>query len=487
MFDFLREKEGKILLLLLALQLLAHLYIGLNWVYQDEENYLTEAWLFSLGRIPHLDYFSGRPPLFSLYIAPILLLSNNSMLAARLGVSIFSLGTTVLVYLLARRLFGNQAGILSSAIFAISSFGYLSFMVLQDPLIAFFVVLAFLIFASNEKGEITKTVACGLALGLQLAIRQNGAFSIVIMALLLAYTYSRDWKFALKHIAALALSSVLPLLAILAFYLALGGLTQFLFNISLMSGGVLFYISGSLLQYPVLVPLIALREFQLFALLIGPWELLKASDPGRKKALLIAVALSLCGLSALFPYPVPHHTLLVLPGLALIVSPFLLKINEKANLQNTVLFGFVFLLLLFLCAKSSWMVFLGSQETHPFIESNPYSKAANYISAHTEPGEKILAYPFVSIYYRTNRLPGSYYQIIEEDMANPEVEARIIKEMKEKPTRYFLYLSPTARGQEFFYKNLSNYVHSKYYVEDAIAGDLDTLFIYRLKNETVNQ
>ncbi|MEW5902485.1 MAG: glycosyltransferase family 39 protein, partial [Acidobacteriota bacterium] len=123
------------LALILAAQLAVHAHIGERAFFADEEGYLSTGWFASQGMLPHRDFFEVRPPLF-IFLVGALLTISKSLLFARLAMALVGMATTVVVFLLANRLFGKNTALLSAAIFALAGPGYGSFMVLPDSSLA---------------------------------------------------------------------------------------------------------------------------------------------------------------------------------------------------------------------------------------------------------------------------------------------------------------------------------------------------------------
>jgi 4-amino-4-deoxy-L-arabinose transferase-like glycosyltransferase len=87
---------------------------------RDEGFYAAVAQQMLDGGIPYRDAFDNKPPMIFVWYALSFLMFGETVWAPRLLVSLLLSGTTLLVYLQGRLLFGRQAGLLAALAFALS-------------------------------------------------------------------------------------------------------------------------------------------------------------------------------------------------------------------------------------------------------------------------------------------------------------------------------------------------------------------------------
>ena len=199
------EREGPeglknaliILFWLLAGVLLRVWQFGWYPLREDEALYSTWARLISSGRDVMLERVAvDKPPFFIYTLARWFDWFGPGDASGRSLNLLVSLITMVLVWLLARRLFGPRAGRWSLAFFALSPFA-ISFAptVYTDPMLTAWIVLA-LLMASWRLG-----LLAGLSLGMAFATKQNALLFIPLI--LLALPLGRFPKMIDKRYSAL--------------------------------------------------------------------------------------------------------------------------------------------------------------------------------------------------------------------------------------------------------------------------------------------
>ena len=87
---------------------------------RDEGFYAAVAQLMLDGGIPYRDAFDNKPPMIFVWYALSFVMFGETVWAPRLLVSLLLSGTTLLVYLQGRLLFGRQAGLVAALAFALS-------------------------------------------------------------------------------------------------------------------------------------------------------------------------------------------------------------------------------------------------------------------------------------------------------------------------------------------------------------------------------
>lgn len=120
-WDYLKQGIIPLLLILIVQALLSARLLWANTAFQDEALYIWAGhlelahWLHSVPAPDFATYFSGAPTVYP----PLAALADNlgGLATARLLSLTFMLGSTVLLYLTARRLFSRRVAIMSAAFF----------------------------------------------------------------------------------------------------------------------------------------------------------------------------------------------------------------------------------------------------------------------------------------------------------------------------------------------------------------------------------
>jgi len=211
----------------LMVVLAAHGFNMFNYPHyeQDEGTYLSSAWAITHGQIMAYPYGYGHPPLAWTQFAAWLQLTGGfftfgtAINSARVLMLLIALGSSFLVYLIARRLTGSHiAGILTMAIFSLSPLS-ITFQreVLLDNFATFWFLLSlYLLVVSNSR--LAYIVPAAISFGIAVLSKE-------VLLILLPATIYVAWlhttKFQRKYVlttfifAVIAICSGFVLLAIL--------------------------------------------------------------------------------------------------------------------------------------------------------------------------------------------------------------------------------------------------------------------------------
>lgn len=143
-----------------------------------------------------------HPPFFTFFVALFIKIFGNSLLSAEYVALLFGVLTIPLVYLLANKLYGWQAGLLSAIIFSFDPMSVIcSQKVWMETTVAFFTVLSvyFFIRALKDKDQ-NQFILSGAASGFAALNKYNGTLptvAFVVYALLFDRALFRNKKFIL--------------------------------------------------------------------------------------------------------------------------------------------------------------------------------------------------------------------------------------------------------------------------------------------------
>jgi 4-amino-4-deoxy-L-arabinose transferase-like glycosyltransferase len=195
------------------------LALNLLWLqpfHHDEALYATWARQISSGTDVWLTHTPvDKPPLFIYLTAGAMKLLGETQTAARL-VSIFSGGlTVVVVFVLARKLYGTPPAIVAAWLVALSPF-----MILFTPTAFTDSLLVLLILASAAAAAYRRAGLAAVFLGLALATKQQALFFIpLILAILVISAYSNRERIRAATMAGLIRFTIALLISLLPLFL----------------------------------------------------------------------------------------------------------------------------------------------------------------------------------------------------------------------------------------------------------------------------
>lgn len=163
---------------------------GLSTDY-DEGVYWQSLRTMAQGHILFSQIFSSQPPFFLLSLYPFYVLFGQTLVAARLGVVVYSLIGVVALYFAARAIAGPWAGVVAAALLAVDPFYLPGSYALQAevPALAFEIAcVAFAAVAIRRSGRWRRIFAClsGVMLGLGVMTKLFDVVALVPAVLYLA-------------------------------------------------------------------------------------------------------------------------------------------------------------------------------------------------------------------------------------------------------------------------------------------------------------
>ncbi len=158
------KKLNSIFLALLAMAVTARLIlIYIRWINPDEGAHLMAARLFIMGYMPIVDY-GARQPIYLFSLVGLIKAFGNSYLFGRLLPLLASVGTGVVLYALAKRLYDQKTGLVAAALFWFAPLPFIwSAVVKTEPLAIFFVCLSVYLFSYSFGDRFLRSGAMLLA------------------------------------------------------------------------------------------------------------------------------------------------------------------------------------------------------------------------------------------------------------------------------------------------------------------------------------
>ena len=161
---------------------------------RDEGEFAYTAQLIMDGVPPYGELYTMKLPGTALAYAAAISLFGETARAIHLGLLIVSALSTVLLFLLARRLMGDLPALLSSAIFALLSLSpqVLGMHAHATHFVVLFALAGLLLVASAvDFGGWWKPLVAGFLLGVGFLMKQNGIFFVLFALAFLAWSLSR--------------------------------------------------------------------------------------------------------------------------------------------------------------------------------------------------------------------------------------------------------------------------------------------------------
>jgi len=193
--------KRKIFLTALVFILLAGFLLRLfpvrrGYHYWDETVYLQHAVVLADESPDVYNEFEFRPPLFSLILGGVFLVSS-SLLSAHLTVAGLSSLAIILVYIIGKELYSRQTAILAAAIYAASPLGIiLSHDILVDPILpVFWLLTAFSLTKALRTDKRAYFVLTGLMAALAVLTKFTSLVIIPAIVTVVLISYFRDSRF----------------------------------------------------------------------------------------------------------------------------------------------------------------------------------------------------------------------------------------------------------------------------------------------------
>ncbi len=400
------------LLLILAAQLMLHATLITALFFPDEAHFFTFTWLTTKGLVIYRDFFDNHPPLIEFIAAIPVRLFGATVPVVRSLSMLSQLGAAVVVFFMARKLYGDRAAVAATTFYAGFEVLYFGFDFTIEPFLALSLPLAaFALIIWQEKKEGGMLALAGIFLGLSLLLKPQS----VVFAALAAFLAWRES--GMKAAVKMAAWALLPVAVVALYFLANGALFQFFFGSFLVSA-------------------LGAHDFAMLYLQPYEWTVLAASMPfaaafaalcakRMRKAELVLLLLFASSLLFAFPRLNLFHFLPAIPALSVMFARVACEPlrGTVKNVRDAVLSILVWAIPMML--MSSVIAFLAMQTVAEDMATGAY------FSARVPPGQTIFTCASVpQTYVYADRLPASYYVSTQQWFMNGESEARIIADLE---------------------------------------------------------
>jgi len=441
--------------LLLALVLAVVVYVRIRLLpvplERDEGEFAYIGQLLIKGISPFAHSYTMKLPGVSMVYAVSMFLFGQTPTGVHLGLLFVNLATVFLVWLLARRLYGQNAALAAGASYALLSLSYsvLGFISHATHFVVFFSLAGFLLLLRYlDSGRTVHLAASGVMFGLALMMKQHAALLFVSALVYLLY---RSWKgtstgrhWLPGQLAILLSGAALPYAVIV--FIALGSgefdnfwfwTVQYAFEYAVgptLSQGM----EDLLANFSAVVnaqPLLWLFAFSGILLL--------CTRHGRRVDRFFILSLLLFSFLALCPGLVfrPHYFILLLPVAALLIGALINSAElALASSQPGSQLELIPLLLLALAVfsglyqeRQQFFSLTPEQVSRANYGSNPFPEAvqiAGYLKEHTTPEDRIAVLGSEpEIFFYADRVSATGFIYMYGLMENQPYAERMQKQM----------------------------------------------------------
>ena len=374
---------------------------------RDEGEYAYVAQVLLQGLPPYQFVYSVKLPGIYAAYAAIVYVFGQSAAGIHLGLLLVNAATTILLFLVGKRVFGGLAALVAACSYALLSVGANVNGVAAHAshfVVLFAIAGMWMLFEALETGKSVLLFCAGMLFGLAFLMKQPGA---VFTAWAVVYLVRRRWRrpmfwgALIGQLAALLIGAALPFAITCLLMLATGEFHNFWFwtfsyvrdyatAVPVKDGILLLSMFGSrIVQSTPGIWLIALIGLSAFA-----WNACARKGSFLTTSLLL---FSFAGTSAGL-YFRPHYFILMLPAISLLAGIAISSATEKLATRGTILRAVPVLLFVVAFGSSLYLqrqvLFQmdpaeASREIYPhnpFVEAVEVSK---YIQAHTRAGDTV--------------------------------------------------------------------------------------------------
>ncbi|MGC2108778.1 MAG: glycosyltransferase family 39 protein [Candidatus Korobacteraceae bacterium] len=441
---------------------------------RDEGEYAYAAQLMLHGVAPYQSLYTMKLPGTFAGYALFFAIFGQSIAGVHLGLLVINAATTLLIFLLGKRLFGPMAGIVSAASYALLStspsvIGFAGhathFVVL--PAVAGVLVLS----SAIERQRSWLYFSSGVLFGLAFLMKQPGILFAVFGAVYLAYgewqISSRNWRSLLTKEIVYAGGVALPFALTCIAMVATGSFGKFWFWIFTYAReyATTIGIGDGLDLLQMMLPKVVLPAFWIWVLAGVGLTAIAWNRVAHERRFFLVAFLFFSGL-AVCPglYFRQHYFVLVLPAAALLAGVAVSGMSERIRQRNPATALWLLPMAIFLAAFANALylqreyLFAGNPlaACQTIYGSNPFAEAvevAGYIKSHATPGARIAVLgsePEIFFYSGHPSATGYIYTygLMEPQPYALEMQKQMISEIEAAQPEYIVFVSvPESFGR----------------------------------------
>ena len=473
----------------------------------DGSFYMFIANSILYGSVLQKDYYNaGAYPAFYYLLALVFSIFGKSFYAARAVTFIFNALSAVIIFLIGKKLWNKETGMVASILFliGISIPAYEGYYVLTEPFMVFFGLLGVLLFFKSERW--IYLILSGILFGVSALSKYPGG---LFLAAIFVFYLLKLWipenrtkiyiKKSIKNLFLIACGFLVPILLGAFYFWSVGALDSFVYRTALFiisrygRSFDIFSIVYQFLSYSIVWILSSV------SISIIAYEFITKKSKDKELFTIIWLFAFLYTFTA---RQFGHYVVQILPPACLLASVALMKIypilsfksvkeslSKREHLKIFVIICIVALVMSSVAADAYGGYRLQKNRLIWFDEQ---LQTAEYIKSHTSPNEKILSFSYEpSIYFLSDRNPPTEFLFLGKSVVDEEREYHIIDQIKESNIRYITVCNYYSfiQNQTLIINNKSSMSQHIYefiidnYVKETSIGRFD---VYRKKkrNET---
>ena len=406
---------------------------------RDEGEYAYIAQLLMHGSPLYLNAFSAKLPAIYFFYAAVMALFGQSPFGIHLGLLFLNTATTVLVFLLCRRLFDPYTGTIAAAAFAILTLGKYALAFNIEHLVIFLVLGGLLLMLrAIERGS--GFITSGVVFGLAFIAKQHAALFVLFGTLYLAWASRAVIKERIKRACLFLAGAAMPFAALCVLFYMQGVFKEFWFwvvtyassycAVMTIPDGIksFFYVAGKVAGCASLIWVAAL------------FGLLAAGRLERQKRVFV-IGFTIASFLAMTPgfYFRHHYFIFLFPAMALLAGLAARPRRPAFTALFVLLFAFsVFQQRQFLFGMDPARACRDIYVNSPIVES---VEVAKYIESRSGKDSRVIVLgsePQIYFYLR-RRAPVSYiymYPLLEEAPYAVQMQERFKREIESANAEY---------------------------------------------------
>jgi len=407
-----------ILLFLLLLNILLAFYQPLAmWIGIDECQYLLISKKMLEGWVPYRDIIENKPLGIYLALMPAVLLGGKDIVKLRLYPVLIAGITSFFIYLIGKKLGGQEAGLFAAGIFTfMNAFpGFYGYTMLTDPIANLLIAALFYIILCLQISY-GRVVLCGVLFAAACSVRQTSVLMLVPAAFAF-YTSERRVRWG-KAISSFLLGVCVVFVPMLLYLVLNSALSDAVYWTLVYSAEIGTYSFES-----------KISNFTMVSILFSPFILLALFGLVKlNRAYRVVLLWLLSGIViAQLGYSWWHNYLFVLPPLSIFAGRGvgnLFDFKDKARGGTarviakaifTFVIASVFILLIFELKTMA--------ELHPVPSWEDQKGIGDFIMSHTNEEDRIFAFGLnTDAYYLSDRDPATRKTIFGGEMCNASKE-----------------------------------------------------------------
>lgn len=484
MFKLKRSYRNLLIIAILAyLALNSVLYFRVGLM-PDEGNFLFTAKTMTQGYVPYKDYATDiKPPGMYYFLYPFLLVTQGWE-AIRFGIFLINVLSSVVIFLLARRMYSERIALLSAVMLLVilSLPGTDGYEITADRFLVLFGALAAYSFHRSLEDR-KYLVLAGVFAGTAFIFKQVG---IMLLAFILLFYFldflqrNRNMKYAKNSVLSFLLVIVsfsIPVIAISLHFAYMGGLDKMVYWTTQEVFGLH---KNNYIFYDFIGKIATMENAYQFSIMSIVWlfsfgmvlaifyKFMKGVATHNE----IFLAAWLAGVSYPFVVLLKYYMLMIAP-MVILTSICLVEVfrflKGRANLYVKSLMVTSILILLALSAAVNLYSEYKLQKYRPDFFGNVL-KTSGYISEITAPGDKVYIFGYAEdIYFFSGRNPpaGLFY-VYPRPITTPGEEESAIKIIMDSDVK-IMVVAYKEQPLKYYVPNLYGYIQREYKLEKSFG------------------